>query len=135
MKIVIGYPPNWEKIKAAFPAEESEVVMAYGDTIYNPRGFPIRDDLHVHESVHERQHGDDPEKWWDRYIADPQFRIGQEAEAYGAQVKYIRSMQGEKRAVVALSSFAKFLSGPAYGNAITQAKAFEMIRKVSRRKN
>jgi len=134
MKIVYGYPPNWEKIKAAFPADNAEVVMAYGDTIYSPFALPVRDDLHHHEEVHQRQQGDDPEKWWDRYIADPQFRIGQEAEAYGQQVKYIRSLQGEKRALVALNSFATFLSGPVYGNAITHAKAFEMIRKVSRRK-
>jgi hypothetical protein len=136
MIIIPEYPPNWEKIKSAFPVENAEICIAYGDTIYNPYKLPLRDDVIHHEEVHMRQQNGKPDEWFERYMADPLWRVEQEAYAYGQQLKYIRDRRppgvGERKIAVALDSFARFLSGPVYGNVISKSKAQEMIRKASR---
>ena len=90
MNISIGYPPNFEKIKKVFPIKKN-TIYTYGDTIYTP-GFKYRlpFDLIEHEKVHMWQQGDDPEKWWDRYLVDPEFRYFQELEAYRNQYRVFK---------------------------------------------
>lgn len=135
-KIINDYPPNWDKVKQIFPVEDAEVVMAYGGNIYNPFNLQLRDDVIFHETIHLKQQkraqerGMNMDEWWDRYATNIEARIEFEAQAYGQQVAYIRRRQGEERALKALKSFSNFLSGPVYGNAITQEKAFEKIRRV-----
>lgn len=134
MRIVNGYPPNWEKIKATFPIEENpHVLITYGEEIFNPFNFPdIRPDLHFHESVHSWQQGRDPEGWWDKYIANVDFRVSQEIEAYGQQLRYIKNEKGEQKSALALASFSKFVSGPIYGNAITRKEAMRRLAQIMR---
>lgn len=75
----------------------------------------------VHEETHvgqqEREGG--PEKWWARYFVDVDFRINQESEAYGRQLHWIRKNRGSGAAAKSANDFAKYLSGPIYGEAIT----------------
>lgn len=134
--IVNDFPPNWEKIKSAFPVENAEVAIAYGNTIYNPFKLPLRDDVIHHEEVHLRQQKGNSDAWFEKYMADPTWRVEQEAYAYGQQLKYIKQHrqkgQDERALVTALHSFAKFLSGPVYGNVISQAQALKLISKFSR---
>ena len=79
MKIIRDYPPNIEAIRAEFELNP-RVVFTYGETIYNPGGGKITDDLMVHEETHAKQQGDDPGAWWDRYLVDVDFRLNQEVE-------------------------------------------------------
>lgn len=135
MEVVVGYPPNFEELKLYFNIESSaEVCFCYGHKIFNPYNLTLRPDLIFHESVHAVQQDEcgGAEAWWKQYIASASFRVNQEAEAYGEQVKFIRSTLGESWALKGLSAFAKYLSSPVYANAISQKDAFELIRKISR---
>lgn len=133
MKIEVGFPPNFEELQQAFSIDESsEICVTWGDTIYNPYNIPLREDVILHETVHSRQQRGNPEVYFRKYIDSPEFRIHVESEAYAIQLAYIREQQGEKRALGYLVAFAQYLSGPVYGNAITQPKAFELIRSLSR---
>ena len=92
--IIIGRPPNFEQIKAAFPdAEKPGVMFAYGN-IYNPSGNVIPPALIAHEKVHlERQHPpfSNPGEWWDRYIHDSEFRYYEELLAHVAEFQMQRT--------------------------------------------
>jgi len=92
---MILYPPNWERIKAVLnPKEEWQPIFCYGAEIYNPFNVKITPDREVHEKVHSKQQGKNPEEWWNRYLQDKSFRLEEEVAAYGTQLvfaqKYVR---------------------------------------------
>lgn len=133
MKVLNQEPPNYQEIIAAFPAAESaEVVMTYGDCIYNPKSLRLREDVMFHESIHANQQGNDPVAWWKKYIEDPEFRISQELQAYGAQLAFLRKFRTGPAIAIALKNLAHFASSPVYGNAITMPEALKRIKKISR---
>lgn len=93
----------------------------------------MREDMIVHEQVHcvQQGEGEKVDEFVERYIADPKFRVDMEVEAYGKQLKYIRMVYGNKRALNALRVFADSLTGPVYGAAITHAEALLQISNAS----
>lgn len=99
MKVIQALPPNIKKIYARFPhVRGAPVVFAYGDTIYNPGRDAVSDDVMAHEKVHQRQQAEHPggvEGWWDQYLEDSDFRLDQELEAYGAQLRYYAPGRGK----------------------------------------
>lgn len=134
MEIVEEWPPNKEKIEKVFPREvldERKPVFSYGGRIYNPYKTKITPDLHVHEAAHFHQQKNDVEKWWDTYLSDEQFRLEQETEAYVTQYKFIKQSLPNKAVKWYLDKFAESLSGPLYGNLLTQEQAHTKIRKSS----
>lgn len=133
MKLVKGYPPIWPQIVATgMKPDEKRVVITYGDSIYIPSGLQPSADLIEHEETHSVQQGDNPDKWWSRYIDDQYFRIEQETEAYAAQFAYVCAQQKDrnKRHIV-LISLAKSLSGPTYGSVISMENAMKTIKQRS----
>lgn len=133
MKIVIGYPPNIDRIEQTFPdIRKMPVVYCYGDTIYNPDGkVPVPKHLQVHEEVHMQQqelYDGGPEAWWIEYLEDPLFRVEQEVPAYAAQVAYIHGAHNGTKTQQALDMYAKALSGPIYGHAISFYSAKKRIK-------
>lgn len=128
MKIVNENPPNYDKIAKKFDLHES-VVFTYGDTVYVPGGGDIPDHLMVHEQTHEKQQGDNPEAWWDRYLEDDEFRLNQEVEAYRNQLRFVRKKITKKQKSDFLNRIAKDLSGKIYGNIVDYKTARELIRK------
>lgn len=130
-------PPCYEAAKKFFNLKEGQgTVFTYGNVIYNPDGVPMSDDLIVHEEVHGHQQGhNDTEAglWWKRAIADPQFLLEQETEAYAQQYKFLctRSKNREWRAKN-LYGLAKMLSSEMYGNIVTQAEAAKLIRDLAK---
>lgn len=144
MKVVVGFPPNYDIISAALQPE-AHAIFCYGDTIYNPSDRKLSPDVEFHESIHARQQGDSPDAWYARYLTDPMFRLEQEIEAYGEQYHYARThieaeafkaevegkvlVAGKKKLLGwALTSMAKALSGPSYGNLLTLPQAESRIR-------
>lgn len=129
MNIVKGYPPNIEKIRAAFPLRKN-TVFTYGDTIYAPDMMNrLLPDLEAHEKTHEIQQGADPEGWWDKYIADPQFRYTQELWAYQNQYRfYCKFVKGRNERFNFLKTLALDLSGPMYGNIVGFMDALNLIK-------
>ena len=132
MKIVIGYPPNIDKIRKTFGDIPSGVVFTWGNTLYNPDNGIIPDDLMVHEQTHMAQHGDDPEGWWDKYLADPKFLLQEELEAYRNQYKQFISHKRNRdrqRSFLFARRIAIDLSGSIYGNIVGFQDALNMIKR------
>ncbi len=134
MKFTTERPPIYDEANKLFGLEEHgyKAVFTYGDTCYNPSGCEIDSFLIRHEETHMEQqdaNGDVAAMWWKRYIQDPEFRVDQEAEAYGAQYK-LYTQQERRRDMRAqyLWGLAKMLSGPMYGKAISHSEAMKAIR-------
>lgn len=129
MNIVKAYPPNIEKIKKAFPIKRN-TVFTYGDTIFAPEvSFKLPPDLIAHEQTHQIQQGADPEAWWDKYIADVQFRYVQELIAYQNQYRfYCKFVKGRNERFNFAKTLAMDLSGPLYGNIVGFMEAINLIR-------
>lgn len=151
MEILTTYPPNYDVITAAIPtvAGDKNAIFCYGNRIYNPHGKEIPPDLQVHEAVHARQQGNDPDGWWARYLSEPQFRLAQEIEAYGTQFAFAKkgieaaaeeaSKQGKvlvagKNNLIrfALESMAFALSGETYGRLISYGEAETKIKNYGK---
>lgn len=133
MKIINEKPPIWDMVvRAGMNPSEQTTVFAYGDAIYNPGGRTLPDDLVAHEETHCKQQKGKPDEWWVRYIQDPLFRIDQEASAYAVQYKFICEREKDRnRRFVFLHQIATQLSGPTYGNVISQQGAMKMIKERS----
>lgn len=131
MKIIIDYPPNIEQIKKANVFElRPTCVFTYGDTIYNPGGGEITPDLEVHEETHYMQQGGDPEKWWNKYLADPEFRLKQEVEAYRNQYReFIKTTRDRNIIFQFVRRIAGDLASPLYGSVVTYFEAVDLIKK------
>lgn len=129
IKIVNSYPPNFDLIKTMMPHANETHTYCYGDTIYVPDGHTVPPDIVFHESIHTKQQGKDPDAWWHRFVTDPDFRLEQEIQAYGEQYKWVREhVMGARFQKWVLENMAKALSGHAYGDLISYAKAESAIR-------
>lgn len=130
MEIVHGYPPNYGDIATAFNIKDNEnVVITYGNQLFVPGGKKIIIDKQLlkHEETHARQQlAMGIEEWWERFIADPGFRLSQELEAYREQYRAMASLRPQKRTGY-LTHIAKDLSGEIYGNMITFEEAIKII--------
>ena len=129
MKLSKDKPPNYDKISKAFDLSKKKgIAFTYGDTLYSPENDNIPDHLWAHEETHEKQQGDDPEVWWDKYIKDPGFRLDQELKAYRNQLNFARKKYTRKQRIELLNSIAKDLSSEIYGYLIDYKQARKMIR-------
>lgn len=132
------FPPNYDKIRRAFPTQgRPGILYAYGDIIYNPSGVNIPPWVEVHEAVHgERQQqgvacaglclcNGGITEWWDRYIADKDFRLVEEILAHNAEWKAYSGPYRDNY----LGHMAERLSGDLYGNLISYEDAVKEITK------
>jgi hypothetical protein len=89
VSVIVARPPNFELILRAFPkADQPGVIFAFGDDVYNPSGVNIPAPLIAHEGVHQSaQRKITPERWWERYVAEPDFRYDEELRAHVAEFK------------------------------------------------
>lgn len=129
-------PPVWDEAVKAFGLKEGQIVyFTYGNTIYNPAGGTITEDLIAHEMCHiEQQQADEnvANIWWKRFFKDPAFRIEQEAEAYGAQFAHARQRIKDRNQLHRyLYEIAGHLSGPTYGGVIGRQDAMKLIRDAA----
>ena len=123
-------PPNWEKINKAFVLREG-TIFTYGNIIFNPDGGSIDYPLMAHEIVHSvQQEKIGIETWWNRYLADKDFRASQEVMAYQRQYQEARkSIKDRNRLFMFLRRLAKELSSETYGNIMTEIEAIHAIRE------
>lgn len=128
MKISNEKPAIFKKCQEAFGVDwDSGVIIAYGDTVYT-KSKGISPDLIVHEMTHIRQQEQiGKDVWWDRYIADKDFRLQQEMEAYENQCKYIRThIMNIKKRIFLFEHIWSSMSR-LYGHMITYEKAKELL--------
>ena len=133
MKILKSLPPNFEEIGKYFPLDLPEFlpIFTYGDTIYCPHTSEIPADIEKHEEIHMIQQGTQPDLWWKKWIADPDFRLRQELEAYAVQYLFVRVHLGAKAGDACLEETARSLSSPVYQLPIDQYHAKKAIRKLA----
>ena len=136
MQIKNERPPIWARAKKVFDFDDKKTVFTYGDTLYNPSGGNLSNDVVLHESVHSRQQAalnhwywSGARAWWNRYIKDPQFRVEQEIEAYQMQYQFLLQSGMNREALAKrLSDMAYSMSSKMYGNIIGYAEAIRRIR-------
>lgn len=127
-------PPNWEAIIAKFPIVkefEERVVFTYAPYIYVPGAQRLNPDIYVHETIHLKQQGADPKTWWARYIAEDEFRLEQELEAYGAQLAMFNDA-GNRVFEYMKDRLAQDLSSEFYGKLISFGEAASKIRRIAK---
>lgn len=133
MKIIRAFPPNYAALCAAFPIRgRPGIIFSYGDAIYNPSGHSLSEALKVHEDVHGRRQNGNPAEWWERYIADKDFRRDEEIVAHCAEAACVLANADNRQARRAgLISIADRLSSPIYGGLMTKREALALLRGVS----
>jgi hypothetical protein len=124
-----GYPPNIEEIKKAFKLDGRNVIFTYGDVIFNPGSNMIDLALMAHEQTHSIQQDGKPEKWWERYLKDKEFRLSQELHAYQVQYRYYcKEVKDRNQRYRFLTKIAGDLSSELYGNIISKSEAIRLIK-------
>lgn len=129
--IIQDYPPNFAAILAVFPqAATPGIIFAYGNTIYNPSGYPVSEALRAHEFVHlDRQAAlFGAALWWEQYLTNSVFRFDEELLAHRAEYRaHDLSSRGVRRMI--LSRLASRLSGPLYGRMCSLQEAKRLIKE------
>lgn len=136
MQIKLTTPPLWEQISEKFNlTPEQPIWYTHGDCIYSPSGVTPPLDIIIHEMVHAEQqehHDDVANIWWKRCLHDPDFQIAQEAEAYGAQYRFLCERYKDRNVRDKwLRGLAEVLSGPTYGNRVNYTDARQLIKEFA----
>lgn len=116
----------WLRLNGLKPTRNA--VYTFGSTVYAPG--PLTDDLITHERRHVEQQAGivGPLRWWFRYGRDKEFRLAQEAQAYGDAFAYVRDRTPRRRAMSYLFGIADLLASEMYGSVCTQEQARERIQ-------
>lgn len=133
MRLLGGFPPNYADIAAAFDLSGKRPIFCYGNAIYNPHGIRIDAPLLAHETRHSQQQAEtSPCSWWGRYLAEPQFRLSQEVDAYRTQIAVFAQKCGDReRRLRFAMELAGHLASPMYGSLLTRQDALSLLRKPS----
>lgn len=150
-KILEEKPPVYDSVCRFLGYKDVNAFFTYGDAIYNPAKLKIPNDIIVHERVHMKQQTTGtiirkgvtpsgnteekmtPELWWGKWLRDPAFRVDQEAQGYGAQLRALRTIHPDReKQNLILNDLARILSGPLYGNAIEQMEAALLIKHYAK---
>ncbi len=130
MKTVIGRPPNFEAIAAVIPAaRRPNVYFTYGETVFMAStGMTLTPSLEAHEKMHCIRQQGDPETWWRRWLAEPEYRLAEELAGHQAEwmtIKMLGKSRNDRR--FHLRQIAERLSGALYGNLVSFEDAKRLI--------
>lgn len=135
-EIIVGKPPVFDMVSAAFQVNPINALFTYGNKIYNPGNNPVPEYLVVHEKVHMVQQNwndKDAALWWGKFLRDPEFRIDQESRAYGTQYawmcKNMKEYRGRDQQFQLRVGLARILAGPLYDNCISHGEAMGLIKQ------
>ena len=130
IQVVVDWPPNIEAIREVLPVKEGNI-FAHGGRIYDPAGRLTPADHHLfdHEQVHfEQQTALGVNKWWELFLASPEFRLDQEIEAHVAEwrsfQRHNRDRNDRSRHLMVM---ARRLAAPMYGGIISVGDAKKAI--------
>lgn len=124
-RILYLFPPNYREINDKFNVRGKRVIFAYAPVIFNPSHMIVHHPLIQHEKVHIARQNGNPEVWWERYIADQEFRLVEEIPAHIAEYEALGAHAG------ILDHVAMKLSSPLYGNLVDLDTAKRLIRDGS----
>ena len=130
-RITTTKPEIYKRLHIAFGVDwEKGIIIANGDTLHSKN--PISTQKVVHELTHlkqQEQWGID--KWWKKYLDDKVFRLYQEAEAYGEEVKWIKKhIKDRNQKFNLILQLQKDMSSPMYGRMCTFTEAQKIIPAV-----
>lgn len=110
LKILDEYPPNINEIRQYLNPPEN-AVFCYGETIYNPSGQKVPEDIIWHENVHSNQQKTytSPSVWWTKYLLSKEYRLECELEAYSAQYLWLKERLPNKAMKEVLDEMAENL--------------------------
>lgn len=132
MRVVQGYPPNFEEIAAVFPeARKKGVIFTYGETIFAPDQRVMSRALLCHEAMHGQRQGSREEtikKWWTSYLLDEGFRFQEELVAHRAEYGWFKG-KDRNEAHYMLRQIAKRLASPLYGSMVNEVEARQLISR------
>jgi hypothetical protein len=135
-KMSYDKPPVWDSVCLAFKINPTSAIFTYGDTIYNPNKLNLTADLVEHERMHmaQQEHSDEGAAlWWGKYLRDADFRIDQEARAYGRQYDVIcKVITDRNQRNRVLMDLARILSGPLYNKVVNVNTAMTLIKSFSK---
>ena len=113
-QVIVARPPNFDAILKVFPnAKDEGVMFAWAGTIFSPDSEYVPPQLIAHEEVHFEQQANvgGPEKWWDSYLASPEFRMQQELKAHVVEYAvFVETTRSRARLRSYLDAVAKRLS-------------------------
>ena len=129
-------PPKWiwDEVHRGFEIEDELTIYTYGNIIYDPRGThkKIANSVIVHEMEHMKQQASTeggPDRWWNKYLTDPQFRKVQEIQAYQKQYEHACTIYKDRNERARyLNILASFASSPMYKINLTHSEALKLIR-------
>lgn len=129
MKIKVAPPPNLSDILKVFPEVAGKpILFAYGDTIYNPMGVFVPDELIAHEEVHSARQGAYVADWWNSYLSSKEFRLLEEIPAHRAEYRrFCQAVKDRNQRARYASAVAGRLTSKLYELEITQQKALKEI--------
>lgn len=129
-------PPNdlLRRIRGAgMNFNPNTTIFTYGDAIYNPGKADLKADVIAHEETHMRQQREmkgGPDAWWSMYLDNPQWRLGEEIEAYAIQYDFFCSRKKDQlKRVWMLNRISQILASPMYGSQLTPEAASKMIKE------
>lgn len=131
MQVIRSLPPHYAKVIAAFPhvSRTRGIMFAWGDVVYALDGVVVTPSLMAHEEVHgQRQRAGGVEAWWDRYLADAQFRYDEELLAHIAEYAHLAQRNDRNKRRLYLDAVAAKLAGPLYGYMTTKERAKRLIK-------
>lgn len=121
------FPPVYDNLCAAFEIKPN-VYFTYGNAIYNPFNLPLPKEIVEHEKIHMKQQIDSPDLWWGKFLRDPEFRLSQEAPAYGRQYQVAcERIKDRNQRFKYLRQLATSMSGPLYKNMVSHEEAMRLI--------
>ena len=126
-------PTIYHKLHDKFGVEwegDENIIICNGDTIHC-KAAPIPPEKLVHEIEHvKRQKIYGKDLWWDRYISDDSFRLGEELLAYRAEYAFIfKNIKDRELRFQLLWEMARSLSGKTYGSIIEFSEAQKLIQQ------
>lgn len=131
LEVVNARPPIFDRVVAVLPkAADPGVMFAYAGKVYAPGRNSITRELQAHEKVHIDRQGKDPDGWWKRYLAEPEFRLEEEILAHRAEwQEYCKRHACAFKRQRALAEIAGKLASGLYGVPISHGEAMAAIRK------
>lgn len=144
MNVVVAQPPMLAEIDKVFPDRGTEVIYAFGRTIYNPCGIQIPRSLmahegeHGHRQLHEMNLAADAgvELWWRTYLDDAEFRYREEVIGHAAELVSLTlgSRDRNWNARVLLSTATRLLAPLyAYTGRYSHKKAVHDLKQAAHR--
>lgn len=128
-------PPKWlwDEAHRIFEIDDEVTVYSYGNIIYDPgnHSWIVTNSVIAHEVTHMRQQGNmgSIDQWWVKYLADPEFRKAQEAEAYHVQYKHYCTVDRDRNNQAKyLNILANDFSSPLYKLNLAKSDAMRLIR-------